>query len=250
MYKADKMQLKNKLQLGTFFMSMFMLTACGGGGSSTAPNQPATSQSLAGSWSTLCQASTSLAGYNEMQIFNFKGNKLTTHNIFFTRNADQPQTCKHSDEALCEEIQSDFVLGETINSCMPTERTKINITSTKVMLDPLNSSVTALLNNANRTGNEPIHFGYGRNWQLEVWQDISSIDAARTNFKIDIPDPDILQISILPLTDSKIDVASRKVLKLGVKMGNVDSDGRPISLDNSIIAFLQKKTTTPTWQTP
>jgi hypothetical protein len=32
------MKFKNKLQLGVFFVSMLMLTACGGGGGSTAPN--------------------------------------------------------------------------------------------------------------------------------------------------------------------------------------------------------------------
>jgi hypothetical protein len=56
--------------------------------------------------------------------------------------------------------------------------------------------------------------------------------------------PDIFQI-----TTVMIDGASRKVLKLGVQGGNVDSDGRPISLAGSITATLQKKTTQQTGQT-
>ncbi len=271
------MKFKNKLQLGVFFVSMLMLTACGGGGGSTAPNlvtpptkpptklptkpptklpaklpttlpttaptTPVTSQSLEGLWSTPCQASTELTGYDEQQIFNFKGTKLTTNKTFYTRDTNDPQTCKHSDEALRVRITANIELGATVNSGMATVHTKINITNTKVILAPMNSALTALFNDVGHTGNKSIYYGYGKTkWRVAYWANISTtiipdIKDVRANFKINKSVPDILQIFTV-----MIDGRSHKVLKLGAQGGYVDSDDRPLSLANNITAFKQNKT--------
>ncbi len=249
------MQLNSKLQLATFFISMVMLSACGGGGGDSAPRSvtpavtpevtlpvvttPASSQSLEGSWSTACQASKSLKGYDEQVIFNFKGNKLTTDKFFYVRDNNAPQTCKHSEQALRERINADISLGEMVNPGTNTRHTKINIIRTKVMLAPMNSTLTALLNNAGHTSVQSIYNGYGINtWNTFHWEDLSSIEAAKTNFKIAESVLDIFQIA-----EAQIDGTTHKVLKLGDHGGNVDSDARPIALVGSITATLQKKTT-------
>ncbi len=262
MYKVDKMQLKNKLPIATFFMGMLILTACGGGGSDSAPNPvapavtlavtpavtpavtlavtpsvvttPAPSQSIEGSWSTQCQASKSLTDYDEQDIFNFKGNKLTTNKFFYLPNTN----CKHSEIVLREREVAGIELGAAVNPGTNTQHTKINITTTKVILAPMNSTFTALFNNAGHTSNESIYNGYGLTvWGLNLWKDISSIDAAKTNFKINSPIHDIFQIATV-----ENEGATHKVLKLGAQGGNVDSDSRPISLAGSITATLQEKT--------
>ena len=82
------MKLNHKLQLIAVFMGMLMLTACGGGNDSkpvTPPPPPPVSQSLDGLWSTRCSASNNLAGYDEQDTFNFKGNTLTTTKFFTSR---------------------------------------------------------------------------------------------------------------------------------------------------------------------
>ncbi len=243
------MKLKSKLQLGAVFMGMLMLVACGGEEKHIAPppvKPPVTTPvtpaeivtfdiaSLAGSWITPCQASKSLTGYDEQQIFNFNGDKLTTHKIFYVQNTN----CKHSDEALRTLEVANIALGETVNPGSETGHTKINITTKKVILAPMNSTLTALLNNTGHTGNQSIYNGYDQGWSTTFWRNLSNIPDARTNFKIDQSVPDIFKISTVT-----VDGQTNKVLKLSVKGGNVDSDGRPLSLANSITATLQKKTT-------
>ncbi len=227
-----------------------MLTACGGGGDSTEPNLvtprvnqlvtiPVTSQSLEGSWSTSCSASKSLTGYDEQQIFNFKGDKLTTNKFFYVQNTN----CKHSAEVLRARITAGIELGKSVNPGTDTGHTKIDIQRTKVILAAMNSTVTNLFNNADHTSNESIYNGYGNTgWKALFWKNISNVEtpditAVRTNFKIDKTEHDILQIS-----KKMVDGTTHKVLKLGIKGGNVDSDSRPISLAGSITATLQKKT--------
>ncbi len=244
------MKLNSNLQLATFFISMLMLSACGGGGGggSTAPvttpttMPPVTSLSLDGSWRTRCQASTELTDYDEQQIFNFKGNKLTTNKTFYEQNTN----CKQGSAVLRSRIEGGIELGAEVNQGMATRHTKINILRTKVMLVPMNSTLTALLNNSGHISNESIYNGYGQTkWKLFFWKDLSSIEDAKTNFKIDESVPDILQIS-----EKMVDGTTHKVLKLGIKGGNVDSDGRPLALATSITATIQNKTTpTQTAQT-
>ncbi len=219
-------------------MGMLMLAACGG--SSTAPNPitppvTPTSQSLDGSWRTSCSASTELTGYDEQQIFNFKGDKLTTTKTFYQHNTN----CKHGEEALRERITAGIELGKAVNQGTATGHTKIDIRRTKIRLAPMNDTIDDLLNNASHTGNESIYNGYGKNnWYRNEWQDISSIDAARINFKIDKTEHDIFQIS-----EKMVDGTTHKVLKLGAQGGNVDSDSRPLALATSITAIKQQKTT-------
>ncbi len=243
------MQLNSKLQLVIFFISMVMLTACGGGGDDSEP-RPATprvtpavtpavitsqtSQSLEGSWSTACQKSKGLDGYDEQDIFNFKGNTRTTTKFFYLPNTN----CKHSEEVLREREVAGIELGKVVNPGTSTEHTKINITTTKVILAPMNSTLTALLNNTGHTSMQSIYNGYGlTDWDRYYWKDLSSIDAAKNSFKITKVVPDIFQIS-----DIMDDGTTDKVLKLGVQGGNLDSDGRPISLAKKITAFMQNKT--------
>jgi hypothetical protein len=79
---------------------------------------------------------------------------------------------------------------------MDTEHTKINITPTKVILVAMNENLAALLDDTNHTSNESIYNGYGlTGWDEHTWKDLSSIEAAKTNFKINQVVPDILQIS-------------------------------------------------------
>jgi invasion protein IalB len=73
------MKLNSKLQLTAFFMSILMLTACGGGDSATPQLTPQVttpvtppSQSLKGSWSTQCQASKALDGYDEQDTLHHR----------------------------------------------------------------------------------------------------------------------------------------------------------------------------------
>ncbi len=247
------MNIKNKLQLTAFFISMLMLTACGGGGSTTplSPMAPpvttitptvntvtATLQKLDGIWGTSCQESPSLSGYDEKQIFNFRGNELTTTNTFYMRDNNAPQTCKNSDQALIARINANVEIGPTISPGTDTEHTKINFTTTKVILSPMNNTLTTLLNNTNHTSHQSIYNGYSqREWLEKQWRDISDISAARSSFKINRIDPDIIQIS-----ERIVDGTTHKVLKLGVKGGNVDSDGRPISLTKNMTATLQTPT--------
>ncbi len=259
------MKVNHKLQLIAVFMGMLMLTACGGG-SSTAPTpaapnpaapnpaapnpaapnpaapnpaapNPAAPSPLDGSWRTACQASTELTDYDEQQIFNFKGNKLTTIKTFYTRDTNNPQICKHSEEALRERINSDITLGATINIGTPAAHTKIDIRGTKIRLVAMNDTIQDLLNNASHTGNDSIYYGYGKEWLTGYWKDLSSIEAAKTNFKIYQSVLDIFQIS-----EKMVDGTTHKVLKLGAQGGNVDSYGRPLALATSITAFMPKKT--------
>ncbi len=235
------MKLNNKLQLIAVFMGMLMLTACGG--SSTAPTpaapNPVAPSPLDGSWRTRCQASTELTDYDEQQIFNFKGNTLTTNKTFYTRDANDPQTCTYLQQALQAREVADITLGATVNPGMAAEHTKINIRRTKVILIVLKYYFWNNFNNTSFTGNGSIYYGYGKKWKFYYKKDISSIPDARTNFKIDQSEPDILQIS-----EKMADGTTHKVLKFGIKGVNVDSDGRPLALDNSITAIKQQKTTT------
>ncbi len=236
------MALKNKLQLATFFISMVMLTGCGGGDSAVTPavtpavvTTPVTIQSLEGSWRTACQASKALDGYDQQDIVTFKGNTRTTTKFFYTRNTN----CKHSAEVLREREVAGIELGAVVTPGTNTSHTKINITPTKVMLAPMNSTLEALLNNTGHTSMQSIYNGYGlTNWKIFLWKDLFSIDAAKTNFKINQVVPDIWQIS-----EKMVDGQSHKVLKIGVQGGNLDSDGRPIVLATSITAIQQNKTT-------
>ncbi len=255
------MKLNNKLQLIAVFMGMLMLTACGG--SSTAPTpaapnpvapnpaapnpaapnpaapNPVAPSPLDGSWRTRCQASTELTDYDEQQIFNFKGNTLTTTKFFYERYTNASQTCEYVDEALRVQETANIEFGATVNPAMEAEHSKIKITPTKVILVPMDGTSEALFNSASHTSKQSIYNGYGKKWWVYYRKDISSIPDARTNFKIDQSEPDILQIS-----KKMVDGTTHKVLKFGIKGGNVDSDGRPLALDNSIIAIKQQKTTT------
>ncbi len=254
------MKVNHKLQLIAVFMGMLMLNACGGGNDSTPVTQPATtpvtppattpatppatppattpppvSQSLEGSWMTTCSASNNLAGYDEQDTFNFKGNKRTITKFFYQQNTN----CKHSDKVLRARITAGIALGAAVNPGTDTGHTKIDITPTKVNLAPMNSTLTALLKNTSHTSNESIYNGYGKNnWYRNQWRDISSIDAAKTNFKINQVIPDIFQIS-----KKMVDGTTHKVLKLGAQGDNVDSDGRPLALAGSITVIKQQKTT-------
>ncbi len=217
-----------------------MLTACGGGNDSTPVTPPppppvSVSQSLEGSWMTSCQASKNLQSYDEQDTFNFKGNKRTTTKVFYPQDTN----CKHSDEVFRARETAKIELGAAVNPGTNTGHTKIDITPTRVIIAPMNSTLTALLNNSGHTSNESIYNGYGiTGWRAVYWKNISSIKAAKTNFKINQVIPDILQIS-----KKMIDGTTHKVLKLGAKGGNVDSEGRPLVLARSITATLQKKTT-------
>ncbi len=232
------MKLNSKLQLATFFISMLMLTACGGGGGSAAPNPAApntspTSQLLDGLWNSQCQASTELTGYDEQQIFNFKGNKLTTNKTFYVQNTN----CKRSEEVLRARITANIALGDTVNPGTNTGHTKINITRTKVILVPMEKDFRRSFNDSSYTGNGSIYYGYGQGWNYELWLNISKIEAARKNFKINELVPDIFQIS-----EKMVNGTTHKVLKLGAHGGNVDSESRPLALANSITAIQPNKT--------
>jgi hypothetical protein len=49
----------------------------------------------------------------------------------------------------------------------------------------MNSTLTALLNNAAHTSNESIYNGYGiTGWRALYWKNISISEDAKTNFKI------------------------------------------------------------------
>ena len=290
------MKLNKKLQLATFFISIFILTACGGGGDSTTPNPvtpavtaplvpritpqvttpvttpavttpvvttpvvttpvvttpvvttpavttpPPTSQVLTGSWTSQCQASTSKTAYDEQDIFTFNGNKLTTNKMFYTKGTK----CNHKDEVQRVRITSTIALGATVNPDTATVYTKIDITPTKVFLAPMTTALTSSFNNTGYTGNGSIYYGYGQTvWDRYYSKDISSVEAARKNFKINDLVTDIYQISTVTV-DGTTD--SERVLKLGSQGGNVDSDGRPILIATNIIAYRQQTTTANTTQ--
>jgi hypothetical protein len=130
-------------------------------------------------------------------------------------------------------------LGAAINPGTDTGHTKIDITPSKVILVAMNENLAALLDDTSHTSNESIYNGYGlTGWDEHTWKDLSSIDAARKNFKIGYLNRDILQIS-----EEMVDGTTHKVLKLGSRGGNTDSDVRPLSLATSITATKQNKTT-------
>ncbi len=269
------MALNSKLQLATFFISMVMLSACGGGGGDSAVTPavtpavvttpvipavvttpvipavvttpvtlavvttPVTIQSLEGSWRTACQASKALDGYDEQDIFNFKGNTRTTTKSFYAQNTN----CKHSAKVIRVREVAGIEFGAVVTPGTNTSHTKINITTTKVLLAAMNVHFTALFNNTGYTGNGSIYYGYGYghvriNWEIFVWENISSSEAAKTNFKIAESVPDIWQIS-----EKMVDGQSHKVLKMGNQVGNLDSDGRPLALATSSTATQPNKTT-------
>jgi hypothetical protein len=124
--------------------------------------------------------------------------------------------------------------------------TKIDITPTKVFLAPMTTALTSSFNNTGYTGNGSIYYGYGQTeWYRYYSTDISSVEAARKNFKINDKVTDIYQISSVTV-DGTTD--SERVLKLGSQGGNVDSDGRPILIAAKIIAYRQQTTTANTTQ--
>ncbi len=245
------MKLNNKLQLGTFFISMLMLTACGDGGTiSSTPGTlqrpiarvvrpPVTLQDLAGSWSTVCKTSNRLMGYDEQDVFTFTGNRLATTKTFFLRDSSAPQTCAHSNEALIARFTANLSIGATVNLGTSSEHTKLDITRTTVILGIMTPAIQRLFVSSAHTSAQSIYNGYGlNNWTLPNWKDITNIAAARENFKIGEPELDIFRISI-----STINGMSSKVLQMSVRSGNVDSDGRPISLLNNVTSTLQQTMT-------
>ena len=200
-----------------------------------APNVTFNIADLAGSWQSSCQASTSLNNYDEQETLIFKGYKLTTNNIFYVKNTQ----CKHSNEVLRARINANIELGETLNQGTSTAHTKINIINTKVMLVPMNNTLTTLLNNASHTSSQSIYNGYGQSsWRKDYWINISSIQAAKNSFKID----DAL-LEIFKITTQVNNGSTSKILTMGDQGGNLDIIGRPISLANSSTATLQQKTT-------
>ncbi len=228
------MQLNSKLQLVAFFISMVMLSACGGGGGDSAPNlvtpavvttpvtpavvttpviqtvvttpvipavvttpvipavvttpvtlavvtTPVTIQSLEGSWRTACQSPKALDGYDEQDIFNFKGNTRTTTKSFYAQNTN----CKHSAEVIRVREVAGIEFGAVVTPGTNTSHTKINITTTKVLLAAMNSTFKDLFNNTGHTGNGSIYYGYGlTNWKIFLWKNISSSDAAEKTLKL------------------------------------------------------------------
>ena len=206
-----------------------------------APNVTFNIADLAGSWQSSCQASTSLNNYDEQETLIFKGYKLTTNNIFYVKNTQ----CKHSNEVLRARINANIELGETLNQGTSTAHTKINIINTKVMLVPMNNTLTTLLNNAGHTSSQSIYNGYGQSsWRKDYWINLSSIQAAKNSFKID----DGL-LEIFKITTQVNNGSTSKILTMGDQGGNLDIIGRPISLANSITATLQQKTTAATANT-
>ncbi len=100
--------------------------------------------------------------------------------MFYTNGTN----CKHKEEVQRVRITSTIALGATVNPGTATEHTKIDITRTKVTLASMNNTVADLFNNPNYNGNGSIYYGYEKSWVRYYWRDISSIEAARKNFKI------------------------------------------------------------------
>jgi hypothetical protein len=129
-------------------------------------------------------------------------------------------------------------MGTTINPGSTNEHTNIDITNTKAMLVPMDNTVQVLLNNPGHTYKQSKYNGFGlTSWGNSYWKDVTNLPNGKTAFKINQPVADIFQITTVQNNGSP-----RKILKLGLKGGNVDGSGRPISLADSITATLKQTT--------
>jgi len=235
------MKMKNKLKFILFLMGMIMLTACRKNedegkaqpGPPSPPPPPARIIPIPkipnGKWVTKCLPSETLKDYYYVKTLRFKDNKLETDIDYFEPTTATPKTnkCAQQSKAFNADFQTETVLGKVIDPWAEDQHTDIDITAKKVELTPTSGKYVI---NFNTPGwSIGIYSGFGEtNWSIDTKKDVSSIPAAKQSFNIGKPLPDIFQVSLDP--------KNHKILKMGDKKGNLDPDGRPMSLDDKVIA--------------
>jgi hypothetical protein len=177
---------------------------------------------LEGTWVGPCHNFRRNNNFKVRKIFQFQDSKLKIVSFFYLKNTPAAATCSVNDEKFQSVIQADIVLGKTINPGQATSHSEINITTTNVTINPM---LFTIFNDPSYTSFQ--YYGYGlKNWESNVWKDISSIPDAIKNFKIGISVPDIFKISTATIHGS-----TRKVLKMGDYKGSFDKNGRAMSLE-------------------
>jgi len=234
------MQLKKKLQLACFFISVLLLAACGGGETKPPPVTPAPKPApkpvtpevklLTGTWQGPCiKLMPPVVKYRSRAIetFTFTGNTLK-HIIqyyYFSSSSKQPKVCTAFDKLYSEEYTAKVVSGKTVSPGTSTSHTKINVTRTKLRVRVDTELYMTGFNTSDVAGNGGLPKG---GWTLNQWRDVTAHVGTRVPYKIGVVLPNIFRVS-----SRKINGKTQTILSWGNTQGNLDRDNRPLTLENN-----------------
>ncbi|MCK5818905.1 MAG: hypothetical protein KAH18_06550 [Psychromonas sp.] len=239
------MKLGNKLHIVTFFMCVFMLSACiGKTPHTTLKEAPISSDTglqsdngLLGEWATGCLVSFGdrkgyPMGYHYIKRTYFESSTLTVIFALFDDHMKGGSTCSSDSVSMVALYFADYTLGKVINKGSNDEYRTINITNTAVDLAPMDPLTTDMFVVGRSLG--VIYSAYGMQWKIAQKQDVTGKENANKLLDIGYMVPDIYQISKMNVNGKTINV-----LKTGYKRGKLDQDGRPMTLDSIYSAFIK-----------
>ncbi len=222
------MKPTNKFKLGFFLMAALMLTGCKFHSSTSnptpTPNVPPVKTALQGKWESKCYESLGAYWHHYKRVYSFDQNQLITNITYYDDALTKTGArCADVGKVLQADFVSNFSIGKVTDPGSSDEHTNINITKTKVVLTPLNASATQVLNNNVDSLLGP-YKGYGiKTWKLNTATDVSTNADAIKALHINTMMPDIYNIN-------KHNATGVKGVVFGNTDGNLDPDGRPITL--------------------
>ena len=212
------------LKLATFFMVILVLTACKNNLLRPTPKEAG----LIGQWSMECETSTTVPGYHYKKVFTFDKKARQTTIGYYKDTTEGGKMCSSSAVSFLAIFNSDLVLGKTTSPGTSDEHTNININTTRVKLAPMDDEHLADFNSDSWSAGP--YSGFGQtNWHKGDLKNVSKVLDAITAFHIGESLPDIFQISRSPNDE--------RILKMGDKQGDLDQDGRPLTLEQIYATF-------------
>lgn len=219
------MTIKNTLKIITFFFISLMLVACGSGKHSSPPQPSPPSPSppppppppkvtvLEGTWKYNCVASKVIPKWSNKIINSYKDHEVTFTKISYVgTHCTSPQ--------VTAKLTSDIVLGDTVDRGSDDQHTNINTTANHIEVT-INDDATLKLVNLKIFKKLGIgKFGGLTDWKLNVPKDLSNNKMAIKYYRVGKTNLDIFKIDT-------------NTLKMGDKTGDLDTDGRPITLDKN-----------------
>lgn len=219
------MKNKNKLKFVGLCLATLMLTACNN--AKHVPPAPPAKTVLQGNWKAECSGAPNIAQRHYTRAYSIDRNQIKTKLTYFddalTVDGDR---CNPKGQVLGVNFVSNFTLGKVIDPGADDEHTNIDITHTKVTMTPLNKATAKILNANDGLLFAPygVYQGFGiTTWALNVPHDVSTNASAMKVFKIQNITPDIFHIDVN--NPKKV-----KEFRVGDKFGDIDPDGRPITI--------------------
>lgn len=260
------MKFKNKLQIIAFFVAILMLAACNKQSKNTkitpipalpptpaavliprvpptpplpptpppVPVSPSPKQAgIVGQWIIQCAISKDAPGYYYRELFSIDGYTMQTKITYYKMGVPGSETCTPKTASFMAQFDANFVLGKITDPGSFDQLTDISITKNKVQITPMDPIDVQRFNDPQ--WNAGVYTGFGKtNWQLWAQKDVTALSEAIKDFHIGTALPNIFQIS------PYLKIPDMIMLRMGDKDGNLDPDGRPMSLDNKAIALFMQ----------